>query len=332
MTPLDCVGLAASAVQFVDFSICLVSKSSEIARSVDGRLADHAGLNAVTNDLVDLTTRLIDSKALLSIHTSLTEDDRALVALSEGCILVSKELQEALERLKCSDRSSRCNSVRKALKTVWNKDKVNALHQRLCLYRSQLDSRMLAGVAAQVDLNAARQSRGFQQLEQTVHSVERSVRSANSATEQLTVTIASSAGDAQKGIQDLQDRVEQLTAVEELRQVESVSLNHEIELAISSSEASIRSEQKELSAELSRQLKSAEDQITQLRQEISSLEARIAETIKQSLEANGRGQSKQRKTLNEHVNALYRMWVAKDIILQELLVCRWIVADGYNMG
>lgn len=176
MIPLDCLSLFANILQFIDFTSRLVAKSNDIARSTDGRLSEHADLYAISSDLTDLKTKLRESKQLLSIHASLTEEDQKLIRLSDGCLEVAKELQGALDELRSSGKGSKWRSVRQALKTVRRKEHIDSLHQRLSWYRTQLDSRELANMATRVELIKAQQSEGFEQLVQEIRTVDNDLR------------------------------------------------------------------------------------------------------------------------------------------------------------
>ena len=133
MDPLSALSVAASAVQFVDFSSRLVAGSLELHNSATGQLEEHIDLEHVTKNLDKLTTDLYCS---LSLDT-LTENEQRLHELCRNCHGTAIELSKALDKLK-AQRGSKWESVVKALRSIWSREKIETLRERLDKHRQEL--------------------------------------------------------------------------------------------------------------------------------------------------------------------------------------------------
>ena len=60
MEVIAAIGLAGNIIQFVDFGGILISKTTEIQKSGTGALAGNINIEAVTNNLAILRTKLYD--------------------------------------------------------------------------------------------------------------------------------------------------------------------------------------------------------------------------------------------------------------------------------
>ena len=134
MEILAAIGLAGNIVQFVDFSGKLVTKTAEIYRSGTGALVENIDIETATNDLVLLSTKLHDSAN--------STGDTALGELCLSCDTVAKELLSALDKVKVKGKKQKWKSFRKALRSVWSKEDIAALEQRLARFRDELNFRV----------------------------------------------------------------------------------------------------------------------------------------------------------------------------------------------
>ena len=133
MDPLSALSVAASAVQFVDFSSRLVAGSLELHNSATGQLVEHTDLEHVTKNLDKLTTDLYHSLSL----DKLTENDQRLHEVCRKCHGTAVELSKALDKLK-AQRGSKWESVAKALRSIWSREKIETLRGRLDKHRQEL--------------------------------------------------------------------------------------------------------------------------------------------------------------------------------------------------
>lgn len=129
MEALAALSLASTIVQFVDFSIKIVSKGFKIYHSGDGSLSENNDLEIVVNDLVLLQARLqcattgsdtdnpfSDEASLLSLRT--TANELAANLLDR---LNMVKAQGKHRRWKASDRHSKVFG-RRERSTRWRKD------------------------------------------------------------------------------------------------------------------------------------------------------------------------------------------------------------------
>ena len=139
LDPLTAVGLVANVVDFIDFACHLVSKTIKTYRSADHVLKDNAHREIITNNLIGINKALITSSTAASA-------DPALSTLYLGCIEVSTELLAALAKVKAGSNPSKWNSVRKALRSVWSKEKISSLEARLGEFRDEVNLRIVVSL------------------------------------------------------------------------------------------------------------------------------------------------------------------------------------------
>jgi hypothetical protein len=130
MESLAFIGLIANIVQFVDFSCKLISKSTELHHSYDGALAENVDIETTTKHLTILLTKLKDDAS--------TVGDGALQKLSLACQKAANDLLVALDKVKVKNRQQKWESIRKALRSVWSKEKIKELEQRLAKFKEEL--------------------------------------------------------------------------------------------------------------------------------------------------------------------------------------------------
>jgi hypothetical protein len=83
-----------------------------------------------TNRLILLNDKLKDAVTCTS--------NRTLRDLCESCNTVARELLVALDKVKVRGEQRKWKSVRKALRSVWSKEDVEGLEQRLARFREEL--------------------------------------------------------------------------------------------------------------------------------------------------------------------------------------------------
>lgn len=141
MDPLSALSLAATLVQLVDFTSKVVSKGYHIYNAADIALPQNAALEYIVTDLQNLNARLKHHESL----GCATKDEQALEDLSTSCAVLANEVISKLNKLKVAgDESHRkWKSFRQALKSVWNKEELDAMAAKLSEYRNQLEFHIL---------------------------------------------------------------------------------------------------------------------------------------------------------------------------------------------
>lgn len=130
MESLAVIGLIGNVVQFVDFSGKLISRSTELYHSLDGALAENVDIETTTKHLTVLSKKLKDD--------AITVGDGALQKLSLACQKAAIDLLAALDKVKVKNRQQRWESIRKALRSVWSKEEIKELEQRLAKFKEEL--------------------------------------------------------------------------------------------------------------------------------------------------------------------------------------------------
>ena len=339
MEPLAALSVAANVLQVVDFSARIVSKTSELYNSAHGQLVQHTDITTTTSDLHRLTLKLSESIAPQNVPTVLSEDDQALHVLCKGCIDVSQELQAGLNELRVKGVPSKWKSLRKALKTIWTKEHISELQSRLASYREQLDSRILVGLKSQIDLVQLRQAAAFDGLDASVKALLNTLLDSSAKVElkieqRAAITdaaIQSSVQLAQDNVvkaveyvrttqqQDIRSMEAQLTVIQASGDQNLAATQHSQDEVIAKivCSAAVSSEEHE---QTTQRLKSAEEQIATLTEEVMQTRADIAKLAQQLVSSRAKPHDKKQQRLIEETNLLYKVLVAKDLMLQKLLV------------
>lgn len=140
MDPLSALAVAASLVQFLDFTGRLIATSTEVLRSEGGTSLENDNLEKVYQKLERLGSSLIiapQQQQQQAAHQSQalpppSEHVTALIQLSVACKSDCIELLEILQKLKVSDGPNRLwRSVKVSLKQASHRPKVIAIESRL---------------------------------------------------------------------------------------------------------------------------------------------------------------------------------------------------------
>ncbi|KAI9766575.1 MAG: hypothetical protein M1839_004873 [Geoglossum umbratile] len=142
MEILATIGLVGNIVQFVDFGSKLISKSVQLYKSNDGTLQENIDAETATNDLV-----LLNNKLKSSANTA---GDAALEKLCISCNDVAVELLEALDKLKVQGKRERWKSMRKAIRSVWDKAHIQQIEGRLAGFKEELNLHIIVNLREQI--------------------------------------------------------------------------------------------------------------------------------------------------------------------------------------
>ncbi len=143
LDPFTALSLASCIVQFVDFGSKLLSASGELHRSAEGALVENVELEVIAKDVIQLNNMLAISARSPTDTRQLTKDEEALRKLAESCKLVANELLLVLELLRLQSPGHNWQSFRKALRTVWKKNKIQGLEDRLNKLQKQVNDRLI---------------------------------------------------------------------------------------------------------------------------------------------------------------------------------------------
>lgn len=148
MDGLSALSVASSVAQLVDFACSVVSKTKEIYKSKHGASVGHFELGIATKRLLELSGRVKNSLQEQGTGDDAHAADAALEIICNSCIALSEELLARLEKVKIPEgqRYRKFKSLRQALKSIWPKDAIHDIAQRLDSYRSELDDHLLASM------------------------------------------------------------------------------------------------------------------------------------------------------------------------------------------
>ncbi|TVY24004.1 hypothetical protein LHYA1_G006937 [Lachnellula hyalina] len=171
---LTALSLAATIVQFVDFSSKLLAKGHEIYVSVDGASIENNDLEAATKNLRDLSGRLNVSAVSRRGDTveATSEPEVELIQLTTKCSAVARELLTLLDHLKVQPGSNRkWKTFQQALKSSLKQSQVDEIKSRLQAIRQELSLSVLVSLRESIDLQAIRSNAGFLSLESSTRAL-----------------------------------------------------------------------------------------------------------------------------------------------------------------
>ncbi|KAE9368295.1 hypothetical protein N431DRAFT_493784 [Stipitochalara longipes BDJ] len=165
MDPLSALSIAASVVQFVQFSASLVSKTHEIYTSNEGTLSANVQAEAATKLLIDLVDKLRDPP--VTDCSFPPAEFQALGDICNECVGISNELLARLDKLRVQDSHNhrKWKSFRQALKSVWSKDGIEAIRKRLAAGKDELDMHLIVSIRNKVYYSSLQQSQAFASLD-----------------------------------------------------------------------------------------------------------------------------------------------------------------------
>ncbi|KAK4217191.1 hypothetical protein QBC37DRAFT_370139 [Rhypophila decipiens] len=132
---LAALGMAGNIFQFVTLGCKLVTKARKIHK--DGGIEEYIHLQVVVADVATCSDNLrADLVSQQQAHGPLAEDDTALKEICSGCLEVAEEIQAALKQLNPNRTSTKWKSIRQALKSLWGKERMAELKDRLEMYNS----------------------------------------------------------------------------------------------------------------------------------------------------------------------------------------------------
>jgi hypothetical protein len=130
LDPLTAASLVGNIVQFVEFATSVLSGALELYKSREGATEANQELENLAKDLRQLiqTTQLEDTPGGEGLHLN---NDPTFGWLRQQCDSVASELLKGLDDIKVKGNRRSWKTVKQALLTVWNKNKIDNLQQRL---------------------------------------------------------------------------------------------------------------------------------------------------------------------------------------------------------
>lgn len=141
MDPFTALSVAATVVQFVDFSSKLISTGRELYHKSE--LDIHAEARLAAKDILDYSVQLRRTLRLSDVSVPLTDDEQLLEGICKGCDELGRDLLERLDKLKVPQKNkdrSIWPTFTAALRSMWTAEDLRHLEERLREYRRQMDS------------------------------------------------------------------------------------------------------------------------------------------------------------------------------------------------
>ena len=155
---MDGLTVAATVIQFVEFTSGLITKGIAIHSSVTGRTVDHDELETVTKSLSHSSDEIQQSLTNQLGRRRLTRTEKDLEKIAVGCRGVAEELLEALANLASKSPKTKWRSFRLALRATWSERKVQSLEDRLDRFRQQMMVNVLNSLRQEADRSIREQS------------------------------------------------------------------------------------------------------------------------------------------------------------------------------
>ncbi|KAK4196079.1 hypothetical protein QBC40DRAFT_300613 [Triangularia verruculosa] len=133
MEPLSALGIAAAAVQFVDFTARLFSDTVTLYRSASGQTQEQVFLSTIIRDLDSLTSSVESKASRLPQNPAPGTTDDVFLRLCRQCKEVSADLAGVLQKLPATTRSqpTKYDLIKSAfftvIKSYLSKEKVQTL-------------------------------------------------------------------------------------------------------------------------------------------------------------------------------------------------------------
>lgn len=131
MEALAVVQTVSSIVQLVDFGSSCLQKGLQLYHSSSGVLDENLAIEATAIHLTSLNDAVKTSAVSVA--------DPTLQDLCDRITATAVELLAALRNLKVQGTRTKWKSMRKAIKSVWGKEKLAAIESRLSGFRSELN-------------------------------------------------------------------------------------------------------------------------------------------------------------------------------------------------
>lgn len=304
------LSVVASVLEVITFGVGMLSKSQEIYHSSSGSLDCHVDLEFVEGGISERCSKLRDSLTSSDNIGELPNEDQTVLVICERSIKISNELRQALESVRIKGPKTKWKSVRKALKSFYKKEEIAELNRRLSGLQTEMNSHITVKIQCRIDFVALKESEHFAKLEVGVQTLVNNVlQSHYDLSNQLNEherSINSNIRSEGEAAQDWATRlsVVTLSAIEDSR----VSLRLEIQ-------QDTRREIERATQALMAQLKPVTELAMQYIESLDRDRGLISAPVNL-----GSKRLRGQKTVLDQVNFRTKTCVAKEVILQTLLV------------
>ena len=139
LDPLSAFSLACNVLQIVEFGVNVLSKAADYRKADAGLLTEQKDLRDVSQSLYNLNTDLLASLPRQRLSREHTVEDARLLEANDQCLRLSKDFIDFLDRLKLRESHAVFDSLRMSIKTLWHRDKMDAMAKSLSQARDNLN-------------------------------------------------------------------------------------------------------------------------------------------------------------------------------------------------
>ncbi|KAM0549877.1 hypothetical protein ACHAPJ_009124 [Fusarium lateritium] len=143
---MEGLSVAASIIQAIDVSSRLISDGIIIYKSQDGQTVEHRELEEITTSMAKDVQQLAKGLDKTNRMRDLPDLKKKQENIGRQCQSIANELLETLRGLKYEGPKSPWKSIRQALASAWNDEKIKGLEQRLDRYRQQMITNVLSSL------------------------------------------------------------------------------------------------------------------------------------------------------------------------------------------
>ncbi|KAH7074711.1 hypothetical protein BKA63DRAFT_596298 [Paraphoma chrysanthemicola] len=153
MEAVAAFSLASNILQVIDFAANIVSRGHKLYSSADGRVDEHAVLDAALNNLTELYDTLHSTSSHKTRRNPLkaTVADRQLIELQNESDKIVKDLRTKLENVRITGPHRAWQSIYQALRSVSTDKEISRLASRLQSIRKEVDTAILVSLRHTID-------------------------------------------------------------------------------------------------------------------------------------------------------------------------------------
>ncbi|KAF2229409.1 hypothetical protein EV356DRAFT_455854, partial [Viridothelium virens] len=151
LEPLSAFSVACNVLQIIELGSKVLNNALDYRKAADGALTEHQDLRNVLQSLRNLNADLRASMPKLGGSNSLSTTENRLLEANAECLRLSNDFIDFLDRLKIKNRHAMLESIRMSIKTLWYKEKMEAMENMLSKARDNLNVAFLVLLAEQLE-------------------------------------------------------------------------------------------------------------------------------------------------------------------------------------
>ncbi|PYI27484.1 hypothetical protein BP00DRAFT_450240 [Aspergillus indologenus CBS 114.80] len=143
MDPLSAFSLACNILQVIELGQKTLTLTLNYRKASTGETREHEDLQGVLQCLISLNVDLHASIPNSAEPGSLTPAQARLIQANEECLRLSIEFVDLLNKLKLRTPHALLESIRASIKTLWNRDRMEAMSTAVGRARENLNTALL---------------------------------------------------------------------------------------------------------------------------------------------------------------------------------------------